>query len=57
MCVADVRTIADCSLQRSVCNSNKDIIVIIIIIIIIIRIVWKSDVQIGNCLLTLVKLK
>jgi len=32
--VADVRTIADCSLQRSVCNCNKDIIIIIIIIII-----------------------
>jgi len=33
-CVADVRTIADCTLQRSVCNCNKDIIIIIIIIII-----------------------
>jgi len=30
-CVADVKTIADCSLQRSVCNCNKDIIIIIII--------------------------
>jgi len=29
-CVADVRTIADCSLQRSVCNCNKDIIIIIV---------------------------
>jgi len=34
--VADVRTIADCTLQRSVCNCNKDIIIIIIIIIVII---------------------
>jgi len=34
-CVAGVRTIADCTLQRSVCNCNKDIIIIIIIIIII----------------------
>jgi len=33
--MADVRTIADCTLQRSVCNCNKDIIIIIIIIIII----------------------
>jgi len=33
-CVADVRTIADCVLQRSVCNCNKDIYSIIIIIII-----------------------
>jgi len=27
-CHADVRTIADCTLQRSVCNCNKDIIII-----------------------------
>jgi len=37
-CVADVMTIADCTLQRSVCNCNKDIIIIIIIIITIITV-------------------
>jgi len=30
--MADVRTIADCALQRSVCNCNKDIIIIIFLL-------------------------
>jgi len=29
-CVADVATIADCTLQRSVCNCDKDIIIFLV---------------------------
>jgi len=42
-CVAVVRTIADCrpTLQRSVCNCNKNIIIIIIIIIVVVVVVRR----------------